>query len=218
MGLSILGGGMVQLIRRVRPFSLALLALLLSGPWQLKLYKAFDLAPSSWLVYGAAVTVAVYWLGAGYYWDFAKAHNRATDRAALISIIGAVVVTLGGFLVIWFSDTIYTHARFALQRAQMERVANRSSDACPALRCIRTSEGEAAFVWGAMPGLWSGACFDPHGAIAAAEEAELQDRFAGRPRQARVFGGVVTQSKPLAPRWVRCSVSTTRLGEARNPT
>lgn len=209
---------MLQLAGRVRPFSLALFALLVSGPWQLKLYKAFDLAPSSWLVYGAAVVVVGYWLIVAYYWDFAKARGRASDRVALISMIGAVVITLSGFLVIWFSDTIYMHTRFALQRAQMERVATRSSDDCPALRCIRSSGGEAAFVWGTAPGLWSGACFDPHQAIAAAEAAELQDRFAGRPRRARMFGGVVTQSKPLAPQWVRCSVSTSRIGEARNPT
>lgn len=209
---------MLQLMRRVRPFSLALFALLLSGPWQLKLYKAFDLAPSSWLAYGAAVVVCAYWLIAAYYWDFAKARGRASDRVALISMIGAVVITLSGFLVIWFSDTIYMHARFALQREQMESVANRNSDDCPASRCIRSAGGEALFVWGAAPGLWSGACFDPHGAIVEAEAAELRDRFAGRPRQARMFGGVVNQAKPIAPQWVRCSISTSRIGEPRNPT
>lgn len=207
---------MLQLVRRVRPFSLALFALLLSGPWQIKLYKAFDLAPSSWLVYGAAVVVAAYWLIASYYWDFAKARGNQSDRIALIYMIGASVVTLLGFLTICFSDTIYAQARFALQREAMERVANSSSDACPALRCIRSPDGEAAFVWGTAPGLWSGVCFDPHGAIRAAEAAELQDRFAGRPRRARMFGGVVTRSNPLARDWVRCSVSTARIGEARD--
>jgi hypothetical protein len=206
---------MMRLLRRVRPFSLALFALLLSGPWQLKLYKAFEIAPSSWLAYGAAVTVAAYWLIAAYYWDFAKERGRASDRVALISIVGAVVVTLSGFLAITFSDTIYTHARFALQREQMERVIDGSSTACPALRCIRNNAEEVAFVWGAWADSWSGVCFDPAGALVEAEAAELEDRFAERPRQARVFGGAVTRANPLVPDWRRCSVSTARLGEPR---
>lgn len=201
--------------RRVRPFSLALFALLLSGPWQLKLYKAFDLSPSSWLIYGAAVVVAAYWLLAVYYSDFAEARGVASHRIALISSVGAIAVTLAGFLVITFSDTIYSHARFALQRRQMERVASGHSNACPAIRCVRASANEVAFVWGTDVNVWSGVCFDRAGAIRAAEAAELEDRIAGRPRHARLFGGVVTLAKPLAPNWLRCAGSTGRIGEAR---
>ncbi|HRO04650.1 MAG TPA: hypothetical protein PLS69_13705, partial [Terricaulis sp.] len=102
---------MMKLLRRVRPVSLGLFALLVSGPWQLKLYKAFDLSPSSWLIYGAAVAVAAYWLIAAYWWDHAEERGHASNRAALLSIVGAIVVTLSGFLIISFSDTIYSHAR-----------------------------------------------------------------------------------------------------------
>src|SRR5262245_26872703 len=118
--------------RRVRPVSLAMFALLLSGPWQLKFYKAFELAPSSWLIYGAAVAVTAYWLLAAYYRDFARAGGRATEKPGAIATIVRVLVTLAGFLVITFSDSIYTHARFALQRQQMESVAAGETNACPA--------------------------------------------------------------------------------------
>ncbi len=213
-----MGVALFGLIRRVRPISLALFALVVSGPWQAKLYKAFELVPSSWLVYGAAVTMAAYWIVAAYYWDFAKARGRASDRVAVLSMIGAVIVTLSGFLVIWFSETIYTQTRFALQREQMERVVDGSATACPALRCIRNSANEVAFVWGTGVDIWSGVCFDRLGALEAAEAAELQDRFAGRPRRARVYGGVVTRASPLARHWRRCTISMTRLGVPRDPT
>jgi hypothetical protein len=205
----------MSLLLRLRPVSLGLFALLLSGPWQLKLYKAFELSPSAWLVYGAAVAVTAYWLGAAYYWDFAKSRGRASDRVALTSMIGAVAVTLTGFLVISFSDTIYSHARLAFQRDQMERVVDGTSTSCPALRCIRNSADEVAFVWGTSVNTWSGACFDRSGTIAAAEAAELQDRFAGRPRRPRMSGGAVTLAKPLVGSWRRCAVTTARLGEPR---
>ncbi|HRO04651.1 MAG TPA: hypothetical protein PLS69_13710, partial [Terricaulis sp.] len=90
----------------------------------------------------------------------------------------------------------------------MERVIEGSSTACPALRCIRNSADEVAFVWGANVSTWSGLCFDRSGAIAAAEKAELEDQFAGRPRQARMFGGAITLAKPLVSGWRRCAGTT----------
>lgn len=198
--------------RRIRPISLMAFAFALSLPWTFKFYKAFALAPSSWLTYGAAVAVGAVWLGVVYWMDFQTARGR-TPSIALIGV--CVVVALVGFVTMYTSDTIYTHARFALQRGAMERFVE-GDGPCPSFtRCIRDGVGLVGFVWGSHDQTWGGVCYDSEGVMVRAEALAYDDRFAGRPRAPRVFNAMVTVARPLAPGWLRCSVTRLRLGEVR---
>lgn len=197
--------------RRIRPISLLAFAFALSLPWTFKFYKAFALSPSSWLVYATAVIVIGFWLGAAYWSDFEADRGRPTSVALVIALIA---VGLVGLVTMYTSDTIYTHARFALQREAMEGFLE--GGPCPAAtRCMRDVAGPVGFVWGAQSQTWGGVCYDRKGILVRAEALALEDRLANRPRQARVFGAMVTVARPLTQNWLRCSVTRLRLGQAR---
>jgi hypothetical protein len=189
-----------------RPVLLLVLSALLIHPWVTGLYLYYNADPREWVEYAGLAIVTIGWLAASMVHDFLSQRMRNPMRLMRLFLVIMGASALIGSPLAFFGDWIYSHGHFALQQEAMQRYVDGGS-ACPALRCAR-DESVTAFVWGENDEVWTGACHDAQGVMAAAQLAAVEDRRAERPPTARVFGGVSRRSNTLSGPWIECAVRT----------
>ncbi len=172
-------------------------------PWVTDRHRVFDADPARWVKYIGIVLVCI-GFAIPEIVQFLRLRMRNATPSETPFIIAFVILGIG-IPAAAFGQSIYHLGRLALQRPAMERFVQDNSTVCPALRCMRDAKGVTAFVWGEDKDLWTGACHDPKGVMAAARLAALADSDAGKPPEARVFGRVSRRAIPISGPFIRCA-------------